>query len=379
MPSFQIFKPDVTVTSMEGVGVSLSAADLKGIADRYDPKLHEAPLIIGHPQHDAPAFGWVKGLSFADGALAVDEHQVDSEFDQLRKKGSFKKVSARFFTPTSKNNPTPGQWYLRDVGFLGAMAPAVKGLRSFSFADDDKDIAVAEVSFADLPAYSGNVISRILRGLRDWIIEKEGKETADRIVPDWELQHLNDMATRAEAREEPSLSFSDPTNPNPASKEKPTMKTAEQLQADLDAANKATAAEKARADSLEAAERKRQADQRHNDNVSFADTLVQQARWPAGAKDLLVATLDLAAQPGESGVVSFGDGDAAKPLHQALREQLAQLPEHVSFAEFARGGAAASGEAPEAIAAKAVTYQAEQAAKGITVSTADAVRHVSAK
>jgi hypothetical protein len=108
--------------------------------------------------------------------------------------------------------------------------------------------------------------------------------------------------------------------------------------------------------------------------MSFADGLVAAAKWPAGAKDVLVATLDHLEQP--ECVVSFGEGDAAKPLHQALREQLQAMPESVSFGEFAKGGKGADADDASTIAAKAVQYQNEQAAKGITVNTAEAVAHV---
>lgn len=378
MKHFQIFKAGVPVTSMEGTVVKFSDADLQGIAERYDPKLHEAPLIIGHPQHDAPAYGWVRGLAFADGALSVEEHQVDPQFEDLRQKGRFKKVSATFYTPTCKNNPTPGQYYLRDVGFLGAMAPAVKGLRSASFADDAAELVTAEVSFADLPAWAGSYIGRLFRSLRDFLIEKEGKETADRVLPDWEVQGINDITVRAEAQDNlAGASFADNGSPT-ASKEKPRMKTQEQLQAEVDAANREAAEHRKRADALEKAERDRATAALHKEHASFADGLVSSARWPAGAKDVLVATLDhLATPPAEGAVVSFGDGEAAKPLHQVLREQLQALPAQVSFSEFAGRGSGGSDASPEAIAAKAVAYQADEATKGRVINTADAVRHVS--
>lgn len=157
------------------------------------------------------------------------------------------------------------------------------------------------------------------------------------------------------------------------------MKTAEQLQAELDAANRERDAAQARADGLERAERDRATAARHQDNASFADTLVASSRWPAGAKDVLVATLDhLATAPADGAVVSFGDGDAAKPLHQVLREQLQQLPEQVSFGEFAgKGSGGVADQSPEALAGRAVAYQTEQAGKGNQITTAEAVRHVS--
>jgi hypothetical protein len=375
--NFQIFKAGLPVTSMEGAVVQFSDTDLQGIAARYDPKLHEAPLIVGHPQHDAPAYGWVRGLSFTDGALAVDEHQVDPAFAELRQQGRYKKVSARFYTPTSKNNPTPGEYYLRDVGFLGAMAPAVKGLRPASFADDAGDLVTAEVSFADLPAYAGGYIGSMFRGLRDFFIEKFGKEEADKVLPDWQVQSLNDISVRAEATDS-GIGFADATRSPQASKEKPTMKTTEQLQAEVDAATRERDAHKTRADALEKADRERATAALNQENVSFADALVASSRWPAGAKDVLVATLNHLATPAADKVVSFGDGDAAKPLHQVLREQLQALPEQVSFGEFAgKGSGGGTDDDPGAVAARAVAYQADQATKGNHITTAEAVRQVS--
>lgn len=146
-------------------------------------------------------------------------------------------------------------------------------------------------------------------------------------------------------------------------------KTPEQLQAELDAAH-------AQLSALQAAEKKRATDARHAEHLSFADGLVAAAKWPAGARDVLVATLDHLAEP--EGVVSFGEGDAAKPLHQVLREQLQAMPESVSFGEFAKGGKDKVADDPSVIAVKAVAYQKEQAAKGIAVNTAEAVKHVSA-
>lgn len=376
MAKIQIFKPVTGATSMEGISTTLSAADLAGIATAYNPAVHEAPLTIGHPAHDAPAYGWVKSLSFADGALMADTEQ-SAELGELVSKGHYKKVSASFYTPAAPGNPTPGQWALRHVGFLGAQPPGVKGLKAVSFAEREEGV----VTFGELPGYAGSYMASMLRKLREWFIDKEGLETADRILPDWELESLREISQRA--AEQPAsavnqisgglpASFAEPQNPiSTAPKEKPSMKTPEQLQAELDAAN-------TQIQTLQAADRKRDADTRHAAHVSFAESLVAEARWPGGATDVLVATLDHLAQP--DGVVSFGEGDAAKPLAEVLQAQLKALPQSVSFGEFARkGSGSGGGEAagPEVVAARAVAYQNEQAAKGERVNTAEAVAHVS--
>lgn len=55
-------------TDNKGDVVKFSAADLKDIATFYNLKDHEAPLVIGHPKTDAPAYGWTYKLEFDEGA-----------------------------------------------------------------------------------------------------------------------------------------------------------------------------------------------------------------------------------------------------------------------------------------------------------------------
>ena len=68
--------------------------------------------------------------------------------------GAFKKISASFYSPSSPQNPVPGVYYLRHVGFLGAQPPAVKGLRNPAFADGEDGVISFEEftpNPADLP------------------------------------------------------------------------------------------------------------------------------------------------------------------------------------------------------------------------------------
>lgn len=132
---------------MNGVAVQFSEADLIAAAQAYDPALHEAPVVIGHPKDTAPAYGWIQALEFGEGSLVAEAHNTVAEFAELVS-GPFKKRSARFYTPNSPRNPVPGVYYLRDVGLLGAQPPAIKGLADASFAEGDED-GVIDVSFAE--------------------------------------------------------------------------------------------------------------------------------------------------------------------------------------------------------------------------------------
>jgi hypothetical protein len=129
-------------TAMSGVTISFSESDVATMAASYDPALHEAPLVVGHPAADLPAYGWVASLSYADGVLSALPSDVDSDFADLVNTRRFGKISAAFYEPTSPNNPVPGVYYLRHVGFLGAQPPAVKGLRSPQFASGDDTLVI---------------------------------------------------------------------------------------------------------------------------------------------------------------------------------------------------------------------------------------------
>lgn len=134
---------------MNGAVLQFSETDLQKTVAAYDPTKHEAPLVVGHPAHNDPAYGWVQALQFADGAIDAIPTQVNPDFAEMVASGAFKKISASFYSPNSPANPVPGVYYLRHVGFLGATAPAVKGMRAPAFADTEEGVLTFE--FAEPP------------------------------------------------------------------------------------------------------------------------------------------------------------------------------------------------------------------------------------
>ena len=128
-------------TDSTGAVRSWTELDLDTIARGYDPRIHEAPAVLGHPVHDGPAYGWVKSLMRKGGKL-IARLAPTPELRELVRRGSYKKRSAAFYHPGDPHNPTPGDWYLRHVGFLGAQPPAVKGLSDVSFHESDGALVV---------------------------------------------------------------------------------------------------------------------------------------------------------------------------------------------------------------------------------------------
>lgn len=312
----QIFKPG-RHTAMSGAVLEFSAADLAATAAAYDPARHEAPIVVGHPRLDAPAYGWVKGLSASNG-LEAEPHQVDPAFAEMVDAGRFKKISASFFAPDSPQNPVPGCYYLRHVGFLGAQPPAVKGLRAPEFGEGEEGI----VEFADISDMQN---ASLWRRMREFIIAQFGLEQADSVVPDYAVATLETEARTESNDEAASL--------DPATPAAPAFSTPLDQQGD-----DMSAEDKARLEALEA-ENKRLKDERiageraarHAANVSFCDALVTEGRLLPGNRDIAVATLDYFSVAPEP--VEFGEGEARKPLLDAFREFLTGMPKAIEFGE----------------------------------------------
>ncbi len=97
-------------TDSHGSAAEFTDEILRASARAYDPSLHEAPITVGHPKDNQPAYGWVRALEYddSDGTMRADPHQVDASFTEMVNAGRFKKRSASFYRPDSPHNPVPG-------------------------------------------------------------------------------------------------------------------------------------------------------------------------------------------------------------------------------------------------------------------------------
>ncbi len=173
-----------THTSSNGVTVTLNESDLDAIASSYDPDLFDAPAVVGHPRDNSPAYAWADSVKRVGTKLVATFRDWDTNFQEAVKNKRYKKISASFYSPDSSSNPKPGNYYLRHVGFLGGMAPAVKGLKSVAFAEVEEGVV-------DFCCGMGGD-KEIFRNLREWLIEQYGMETSDRIVPAYSLTMPDD-------------------------------------------------------------------------------------------------------------------------------------------------------------------------------------------
>lgn len=317
----EVFRPG-TFRPMRGEPLTYSADDLQALADAYDAATAPAPVVVGHPNTDAPAYGWVEKFEYDAGQerLFATLQDVEPQFAEMVKAGRFKKVSMAFFAPEQGHNPVPGIWYPKHLGFLGAAAPGVPGLKNAHFA------APADAVFTADFAMGGDVAS-MFRSMRDFFIDKFGLEAADKALPSWQI----DWIEQSDAP--PQSLFTAPIPPQ------------NQEDPDVSKTDTAFAAREADLAERERLIAEREAAAAHATHVAFAEALVQEGRLLPVLKPKVVAILDaLPVAPS----VAFAEGEAKVPASEALREVLKAQPRIVSFGEADLGddpGAGATGAA----------------------------------
>ncbi|WP_437216771.1 peptidase [Pectobacterium sp. LFLA-215] len=315
-----IFKAG-THTDQHGRKITIMPEEIAASAAAYDPAVHEAPIVIGHPKTDDPAYGWIQSLQATDADLEAVPHEVDPVFAEWVKKKYYKKISSSFYLPDSPGNPKPGVYYLRHVGFLGAQPPAIKGLRQAEFSEKED----GTVEFADWGMMtSASLFSR----LREFLISKFGMEDADSVLPSWQLDTLRDEAMREDKTVQTDPAFQEPIPVNPTFPHEDTM-TKEEIEA-LQAEN---ARLKADAATRLAADVKQRQETVHTGNVAFAEKLVTEGRLVPAAKAVVIALLDEVSK-GEQ-PVEFAEGEVKKPLASAFKELLGGATPVLDFSEHA--------------------------------------------
>lgn len=356
-----------TFVAMGGKAFSFTKADLASIATGYSREIFDAPVVIGHPEVDAPAYAWVKSVAVKDNKLVAEVCDVEPQFAQIVNEGRYRKISPSFFTPAAPNNPKPGAYYLRHVGFLGAAAPAVNGLKPVSFAADADGIATVEFS----SSYAINLIVFLFRNLRDQLIAEKGIEAADKVLPPYEIAAL------ARALEEVGPLFSQPQEPVMPTTENDRQKLDQELK-DLEAGKKKLAEE-------QAAFAAKETERNKADATRFIEDQVNAGRLPKG---LQAQAAEFMASLDSAGVIEFSEGNGKVKRSQVdqFRTLVSALPLPVSPGQVVRPGdpesenAASFAAPPGRVASqssvdlnqKALAYQQ----KHTGISYADAVRAV---
>lgn len=302
----------------DGASRTFSPDDVAAIAAGYRPGTREAPIVVGHPNDNAPAYGWVDKLRATDdGVLVADLRDVEPQFAEMVRTRRFPKRSASFYSPDHPSNPTPGQWYLRHIGFLGAQPPAIAGLKDSQFSDD----ATGIVSFEEIPAMSGSMQTPAFASstaIEDTIVTEEEKTALEARLAKAEAETVATLAKLAEVAECRRL-------------------------------------------------------ERHSANIAFCEAALKDGRLQPKHKSTAIAVLDMLS---DAAPVEFSEGNATRKVspHEFVQELIGTTPKAISFGEHAPGSAS---ESPINVDDDdAVTRAAKTIAATQNVSFSEAVRKV---
>jgi len=322
-----------TRTDRHGNAYEFSADDLAATAAAYSPGIFRAPWVKGHPQMADPAYGQAKALQWDGKLLWADSHQVDPEFAEEVRAGKWLNISPSFFPPNHKDNPVPGIWYLKNIGWLGAAAPANKELPppEFAAADDGTincgpgpKATLAEFGAAERWAWGD--LAEWMRRLREWVIDKHDVEEADRAVPDYIIRTVETAAKAAD--DMPGQLKAEFTESTTEAQETTMPNTAPNAQQAAEFAEREQRLQQQEAEFAEREQRLQQqeAEQHQAQCAEFAEGLVKKHNLVPRLKSSIAALL--AATPVQNDqVAEFAEGDQQKkvPVGQLLREVLEEV------------------------------------------------------
>lgn len=357
-----------THVDKEGKEISFSAADLDQMVSNVS--LGRPPAVIGHPKHNDPAYGWAE--------LKRDGESLFARFDDLHpafeagvESGAYRNRSLSVFKDAQHG------WRVKHVGWLGAQPPAIDGLKPVEFSAGATDCF--EFSAMDdccqVMAWGLSDVATVLRGLRDWVISRDGLETADRVLPDWSISSITSAATRLR-EQPPEAAFS-------SSQEGALSLT----QADLDRAVQETEARVRSELSAEFSKRDAQLTalqtERQNERIA-----AQIAGWKARGLVLPADEPGLtefmrALEAGTAAEFEFSRAEGATPLKKSPATWFAEFmsarkPVVKIGAQGDDAGAGAEVDVSDyrSLVDAAREYQFSQKQKGIEVSDEAAVAHV---
>ena len=364
-----------THTSMSGSSHNFTHDIAQEIVDTYNPDNFKAPLIVSHETgkyndreivNSELAFGTPKLLRKVGDRLKAVFEKISPEFIEWVRNNQILGISPSFYPPNHQSNPTPGKWSLRHIAGLGKSPPAIKGLASLSLSEFlNSPVGAIDLGEFDLSSNEGIVtldfevnalseassdkhcidfmgdyhaIAPLFQRLRDYLIDKEGLEAADKIIAPYELQMLSEIKAtpdyQMEMLDRLMMRVSELENkvlPLPNYKEMTEESTKLETNfAEREAKLEATAAELAKQAQKIAA---RQAELDRKEDLEFAESLIKEGRALPNEKEKLVTMLGTMRK--NETVVEFSEDDKPQML-DAFKDMLRSRPPVIAFGEHAK-------------------------------------------
>lgn len=356
----------------DGRPISFSRTDLDQMVANH--ATGAAPAVLGHPKHNDPAYAWTAELKRDGDSLFARFQDINPQFEAGVESGAYRNRSVSVFKDQQRG------WRVRHVGWLGAVAPAIDGLRPVEFADGQEYFEFAAPGVFQL-GWGLESAARLFRGVREWLIGDRGQDVADAVVPNWQIDSIEEAA-RAANDVEPVVAASafSHSGGNDVTITQQDLDRARQdgINQGITQGRDAATAEfsqqvtdaNARAASVES--------ERRTERISsqIAGWVKEGRVLPAEQSGLAEFMTQIEAA-GQSFEFSAGNGTVKKTPAQWFAEFMSARTPVVKLGQRDIGDAQTDTTDQQAIENAAREFMSGQAAKGITVSYADAVLHVS--
>lgn len=200
----EVFRVGTHVSS-DGREIPFSVEDVDRAIQNYRPEHFRVPLIVSHETGNYSdqdivqselAFGVVEYFRRVGDRVFAVFKKIAPEFKNWVKNGQLHSISASFYLPSSPHNPNPGELSWRHIAALGRNPPAVKGLSPIVLSEcvvfsekTKRPEGTADFMIpCGMPANA--IVAVLLRNLRDWMIDSNDLETAERLMPSEMLYSL---------------------------------------------------------------------------------------------------------------------------------------------------------------------------------------------
>jgi hypothetical protein len=191
--------------SSTGVLGEYTESDVEEIASTYDPAVFRAPLLVTpqndhqHPGDDRAVssdpllcHGIPSRLKHEGGRLVACFDRTSKAFKNWLDEKRIPGVSVALYPREDPRNPYPGKLALRHIAVVNH--PAIKGLAMPNFSEEesleefpDYDLSIGETltEFGESAS-----VAQLMGGLRDYMIEAEGREKTEKFLPYALIQEL---------------------------------------------------------------------------------------------------------------------------------------------------------------------------------------------
>lgn len=371
-----------THTDSKGREATFTNADLDEMAANVS--LGRPPAVLGHPKHDAPAYGWAE-LKREGNSLFAKFSDLNKDFEAAVDSGAYRNRSVSVVKDAQHG------WRVAHIGWLGAALPALAGLQPLAYSAPDDALEFSAEAPAWDTGYALLDVASALRGMRDHLLATAGQEAADAAIPDWRITSITETASRIRSTPDDDAMpggvrpFTAPAGAHMPFTQEDLNRTAAETEARVRAELAASAPAQTAEFAAQQAELAQLRAERQAERIGAQITAWKAAGLLLPAEEPGLAEFMAALEGGSAGEFQFtaaAGAVAAKTPAQYFAEFVAARGPLVKLGAQAnvdpKAGATAELDltSPRAIAEAASEFQAAEAKAGRVISIDVAVAHV---